>query len=409
MVGQYLDTVIAFVVIILGVSLLITVLTQMVSALFGYRGTDLLWGVKTLLAAIEPAVADKADAVARHVLQTPLLSDSIFSRFRDVPILGAVTQRWRLTSALTVGELVSCLSTVEIKAKGDQPSGGQTTESMGTVPDQKGLAASGQQGMIQRDSDVMKSTCQEQLDNAITQLRATAQISLEKIEEVFDAVMKRVSQRFAFRMRILTVLFAVVVSFGFKLNTMELVKRLWSDEPLRSRLAGQTEILKEEASAILPGQKGALQSASAVVTVAPQILTQALERLKEEEKEATKGLPKMPEFKNVNEAADWLQRKLKTNKTTQKKLATRYRTLAGEELKRHADRVREELASSGFQLQPVDSWSTLKGCFVWPNILGILMTAAFLSLGAPFWFNMLKTLGTLRPLTAKPNPGSRES
>ena len=39
---HYLDTIIAFVVILLGVSLLITILNQMISALLGYRGTNLL-------------------------------------------------------------------------------------------------------------------------------------------------------------------------------------------------------------------------------------------------------------------------------------------------------------------------------------------------------------------------------
>jgi hypothetical protein len=32
--------------------------------------------------------------------------------------------------------------------------------------------------------------------------------------------------------------------------------------------------------------------------------------------------------------------------------------------------------------------------------LGVIASAVFLSLGAPFWFSMLKTLGSLRPLLA---------
>jgi hypothetical protein len=47
MMLQYLDTIIAFTVIMLGVSLLITIITQMISALFGYRGINLFWGLKT--------------------------------------------------------------------------------------------------------------------------------------------------------------------------------------------------------------------------------------------------------------------------------------------------------------------------------------------------------------------------
>jgi hypothetical protein len=35
-----------------------------------------------------------------------------------------------------------------------------------------------------------------------------------------------------------------------------------------------------------------------------------------------------------------------------------------------------------------------------PQIPGVLLTAALLSLGAPFWFNMLKQLTNLRPILA---------
>jgi hypothetical protein len=34
------------------------------------------------------------------------------------------------------------------------------------------------------------------------------------------------------------------------------------------------------------------------------------------------------------------------------------------------------------------------------NLLGILLAAAFLSLGAPFWFNALKNLSNLRSVVA---------
>lgn len=36
----------------------------------------------------------------------------------------------------------------------------------------------------------------------------------------------------------------------------------------------------------------------------------------------------------------------------------------------------------------------------WGHFVGILATAALLSLGAPFWFNTLKTLSNLRPILA---------
>jgi hypothetical protein len=49
-----------------------------------------------------------------------------------------------------------------------------------------------------------------------------------------------------------------------------------------------------------------------------------------------------------------------------------------------------------------------KGTPVGPEIPGVLATAALLSLGAPFWFNLLKSLTNLRPLVAtKQDPGAK--
>jgi hypothetical protein len=40
----------------------------------------------------------------------------------------------------------------------------------------------------------------------------------------------------------------------------------------------------------------------------------------------------------------------------------------------------------------------------WSHFWGMATSAALLSLGAPFWFNLLKTLSNLRPILADPHP-----
>src|SRR5438132_6340124 len=89
MILEHFDTIFAFVVIITSVSLLVTTLTQMASALLGLRGTNLRWGIKTLLANVDPKLARHAEAIAEKVLHHPLISDSTLSRFK----LGLV-RRW---------------------------------------------------------------------------------------------------------------------------------------------------------------------------------------------------------------------------------------------------------------------------------------------------------------------------
>ena len=63
---ERLDTLIAFATVLLGVSLLITILNQMINALLGHRGTYLKDGLKDLLETLDP--------IERHrTEQSPLL------------------------------------------------------------------------------------------------------------------------------------------------------------------------------------------------------------------------------------------------------------------------------------------------------------------------------------------------
>jgi hypothetical protein len=62
--------------------------------------------------------------------------------------------------------------------------------------------------------------------------------------------------------------------------------------------------------------------------------------------------------------------------------------------------VNNLLLDGGFRLipSPYRLWPLCNGM---RNLLGILITTAFLSLGAPFWFNSLKGLSNLRTVLAE--------
>lgn len=81
---QHLDTVIAFVVLMLVVSLFITTATQVVVSLLGLRGANLRRSLVDLFetACPGPEAGRWAKEMARRVLRQPTISDSIFSRFR---------------------------------------------------------------------------------------------------------------------------------------------------------------------------------------------------------------------------------------------------------------------------------------------------------------------------------------
>src|SRR5260370_40848681 len=105
----YLDTVIAFAVIMLGFSLLITLLNQMISAFLGYRGSNLRWGIETMLTTLDPNLAEHARDVANRVLTNPIVSDSIFSGFKKTT---GLIQRWKLATAIRPDAMVRTLKRV---------------------------------------------------------------------------------------------------------------------------------------------------------------------------------------------------------------------------------------------------------------------------------------------------------
>src|SRR5437899_2554948 len=81
----YLDTLIGFAVVMLGSSLLITILNQLISTLLAHRGANLGWGLGVLFQQINPGarglplITAHADLLAETVLSHALASDSIFS------------------------------------------------------------------------------------------------------------------------------------------------------------------------------------------------------------------------------------------------------------------------------------------------------------------------------------------
>ncbi|MDZ7345060.1 MAG: hypothetical protein ONA90_11175, partial [candidate division KSB1 bacterium] len=77
---QHVDTVLAFAAVMLGVSVLVTILTQLINAVLGLRGRSLLWGVETLLIQADPNFKAHARAIAEKILRHPLLSHTARQR-----------------------------------------------------------------------------------------------------------------------------------------------------------------------------------------------------------------------------------------------------------------------------------------------------------------------------------------
>jgi hypothetical protein len=77
-------------------------------------------------------------------------------------------------------------------------------------------------------------------------------------------------------------------------------------------------------------------------------------------------------------------------------------------LRAHAVEINQKLVSSGIELVP-DPYPGLITYSGWHNFFGILTAAGLLSLGAPFWFNILKNLSNLRTVVASRQEQPRQA
>jgi len=318
-----LDTFVAFATLMLGISLLITILNQMVGSLLGYRATYLKEGIKDLLktldSTLEPNVkkiaTDDLEKIAHDVLTHELASDSFFAHNKRAPL------RWRLATALRPEELTKLLMLVSKGQSYEKNIQGILKQPNPTVEREAKLVAD--------TVNDLAPNARATADELIKQLSDKATKAVGRLEGAYSSTMDRVRQRFTLQMRIWTIAFSLTFALVYHLDVAKIYSQLSIDPALRGSLSKVSEDLMKEYSEVRSDPK---------------------------------------QKKNLDDAT--------------KHLAETYKE------------VQSKLSESKLALFKVpDDWWRFKN---FGEFLRILATAALLSLGAPFWYNMLKNLVNLR-------------
>ena len=417
---DHLDMAIAFTVVMLTVSLLVTMFVQTVSAVSGLRGTNLRWGVEELLRTLHPELGDRAGALADRILQHPIISDSAMARsawLRRLPLVGRWINRLHYAKAIRVQELVGMLDLLA-----------------GSTPAPATLLA---------DADA-----QAQIAYVAAEARRDLTAGTNELSQWFNTAMDRVSQRFTTHMRVWTVAASILVAFALHLDTFRLLSQLAANPDARARLAAASDAITRVAAGPLgPPAEGGPAAQTAPQTAAPPVLYQVVMR-----QLVTAGGPlqavgsaSLPGFfPDRVAAADWLRAAMAgagrptaeiesavaTYEQAVDEALTRNVSAREADVRRLSDQAltaRGILGTAGFQLVPdpyhtwdfspwwpTPVWAGLRFRTVWnfardlllvrPSNLhfwGILFSAGLLSLGAPFWYNALKSLSALKPIVAK--------
>lgn len=427
-----LDVVIAFAVIMTVMSLMVTILVQMASAALALRGKNLANALSLTFQTIDSQVGEHAHALANYVLRDPILSDSLFADKTRAVAEGRPTSEssgslstastargepWKfltpgamhVATAVRPGEVYRLLHELsELKQEESDRRGidrrlvtmaGRLLSTLG-VPDGLAKEAEAKLRVVQQVAGIF--TTAEQQKAVINSLgnfgatveRATTQ-AYDRFQRWFGSAQDRAEQWFQMHVRGLTVAFSIAAAVLLQLDTVDIFHQLRAQPALAAAIA-------KAGSGVVADGEHVLNA-----TDTPAYHTYLL-WLQRHPLYSLARLPS-PGNRDAYRAALAMRLAAGDQKVTAEWLRE-YDNLfsAGTAAFQKASRetynnLKDQLGSTGFDLIPnrfLHRWQSEKQFRYFGHLLGVAITAALLSLGAPFWFNLLKNLMNLRPAVA---------
>jgi hypothetical protein len=336
-----IDVLIGLIVVLLALSMAVTVITQAITSVLNSRGRHLRRGLTDLLEQIDPALnKELSERVATAVLTHPLVSGS------NLPFDwgdGNWWRRWlggsRLGNVVQREEFTKLL--MGLAAGGSSNTlAAETKEALKGALARNGIADPDATLQGIRSLTLLLEKSSPALSNTARQTAAILQAAesdlVGKIHAWFDQTMDRTSQRFTASTRAITFVGAFVVAFGLQVDTVSLFNRLSADDVLRDKLV--------------------------------------------------KDAMSLPAIQTEGNPSSALDRQQSAGDTTQ--------TIANRQ-------YRHFLSEAGIISLPTwTGWRDWIRGFDGRSLGGILMTSLLLSLGAPFWYGMLRNLLQLRSVLA---------
>jgi hypothetical protein len=395
---EQLDTVIAFATVMLMLSLLVTTLVQMAISVSNLRGKCLLEGTEQLLTQLYPDLKGQAHAIAKKVLthsaigeRAASLRDLLPERFRAV-----VRLPMNLAVAIRPEELILVLKELAEDGTAFDPATRESLKALFNSTPGKGSPE-----MIAKAEELLKKlegqfpNQAQDLKNAVENVLGSTESIVVKVDAWFNTVMDRTSEVFKYYTRLITIVASVLFALLLRVDSLSILDQVSQDEDLRARLVQMSETAQEESQKVVnleavPLGTRAIQALAkenpAVATLCPPSAANP----------PCGGLRDYPAGKN------WLETHLKSD--PQEVLAA-YEKQFTAVTKAHLNdlgisfkRLQDHLGETKLEIIPqLWPWGFKDG----RNVLGVVMTAFFLSLGAPFWYNSLRRLSDLRPIVAR--------
>ncbi len=379
---EHLETVFAFSVVMLLLSLVITMSVQAFVAALGLRGRNLMWGITRFIERV-PGLEQHAKNIAEQVL-------------KHASIVSPLGRRANAIGSEELWAILKDLATKNNSSLSQDEKDALTTELAVLVPRET-------RDYARKVVDEVKLRFSSDAKKVVDEVWAEVQNETLKLSSElnlwFDTIMNRTTDRFVLYTRACSIVLALILSLGLQLDSLDILKNLSTDSELRAKLVQSADVTISRAQTQLLRKPVAVEALEAI--------TPETDSLKD--KEIPQGLA------TRSQGAAWLQQAIGSAENGSAALAgyenkfdelTRVRlTTLGSEIQE----LRGDLEKSRLVVLPVSIAEYKKRwADFWGHALGIVISVLLLSLGAPFWFNVLRTVATLRPILAGTTDPSKD-
>lgn len=423
-----LDTLIGFALIFAVTSLLITIVVQIVTSLFNLRGQNVAWGLAETFETIAPQLEAQRKGLGKK-LADHLLRDSLLS---DVQLGSWV----RPASAIRPDELFDVLYRIAAGKKEGTPDDIRSSvlelfASLGI--ERSAFEAAGQK--IDRTHEVIRSLTAaldglpdgsqksaifgtlDELNTSLSSLTASAgkQVidlaadaqqaltgAYQRFEFWFATGQERAHQWFTTHARVVAAIFSLIFAFWLQLDAVEIFKMVSSDRALRDKLVAETSTFLGQAERILGDRPEVLSEALKLWSTNATLPAAVSNAMAVSRIEVA-----ITDHRNHvrRKIADTLQSARISPEDSEAALAS-FDATVDANVKKDLEAslsdykvVSAQLGKTGFELFPKGGrrWYPERGDAPYrKHLFGMFCSALLLSLGAPFWFNTLKSLASLR-------------
>lgn len=379
---DHFDTVLSFAGIMLLLSLQLTVLVQAVTAVLGLRGRNLRLGVEELFRRMDVNVAARAKELATAVLQHPSVAHT------------GIKSRRRMATAIRPQEVLRILEDLD-----RNPPAALSAAVKQAITSALGQTAAGETPQLAaKAAEVTQQLSQiypEQaaaIHTAVQNAFATRRRVELEIQNWFDTIMDRTTERFVLWTRWITAALAFALAFTLQIDSIHIFRQLQSSSALRASVIQTVNAVLPEAERIVTEQK----EPPALATLALQSVANELKDVPEG-KELAAGIAER--LVTRESGTNWIRSKFTSEEGRVKVLSAFDKAFTDQTMKRL-----NQLGAS-FDRLATQTEQTRLSLFLhghatpaWP--LGMIITGIFLSLGAPFWYNAFRQLASLRPVVS---------